>query len=414
MIYDDIWDILEISPTRDKKEIKKAYAKLTKIYHPEDAPEQFQTIQHAYKMALQYASEQTDSSLNQETNTALSSNKLKIQQVDTPIYTEDKQKKQMNVNMDKLYQMNDTLHVHQNKELFNEEFNINENDNNHSIEHKKQILQILDHTLPKRIDEEMLKNVFSDIYIKTYKNDPYFKDELEKIIKKRSYKSDPAFSERFARIAEKEGFKSLGRHIELSIRKDMKNMRYDKKALAIIIPCICTIILLFTVEFLTPENPNDKAYEKLQNDMNLINDIHVKNDYLSNMLFMNKCNVVVKDKKYAILEPDKSILIDNLDEFYFTQTPVFFVRSNDKFYQINTKKRVVYPTDYVNVTDVYVTIDHKPMDYEYLAYTKDGTNWILQDPLTNELREVEGEPDFDSPNVEIINDKAKFITVNKN
>ena len=39
------WEILGIEPTKDKKEIKKAYARLLKQYHPEENPEEFKQIQ---------------------------------------------------------------------------------------------------------------------------------------------------------------------------------------------------------------------------------------------------------------------------------------------------------------------------------------------------------------------------------
>ena len=42
------WEILGIEPTSDKKEIKRAYARLLKQYHPEDNPEEFKQIQAAY------------------------------------------------------------------------------------------------------------------------------------------------------------------------------------------------------------------------------------------------------------------------------------------------------------------------------------------------------------------------------
>ena len=37
----NIWKILGIEPTTDKKAIRKAYAAKTKVIHPEDAPEEF-------------------------------------------------------------------------------------------------------------------------------------------------------------------------------------------------------------------------------------------------------------------------------------------------------------------------------------------------------------------------------------
>lgn len=46
------WDVLGIEPTQDKKEIKKAYARLLKQYHPEENPEEFKQIQTAYQQYL--------------------------------------------------------------------------------------------------------------------------------------------------------------------------------------------------------------------------------------------------------------------------------------------------------------------------------------------------------------------------
>lgn len=53
---DRIWDILRIDATRDKKEIRRAYARLSKEIHPEEKPEEFQKLYEAYQNALKYAS----------------------------------------------------------------------------------------------------------------------------------------------------------------------------------------------------------------------------------------------------------------------------------------------------------------------------------------------------------------------
>lgn len=53
-----IWEILGIEPTLDKKEIRKAYAALSRTYHMEEFPEEFARIQQAYHAALEYAQHQ--------------------------------------------------------------------------------------------------------------------------------------------------------------------------------------------------------------------------------------------------------------------------------------------------------------------------------------------------------------------
>lgn len=50
----NIWKILGIEPTTDKKAIRKAYAAKTKVIHPEDAPEEFKRLHEAYQAALGY------------------------------------------------------------------------------------------------------------------------------------------------------------------------------------------------------------------------------------------------------------------------------------------------------------------------------------------------------------------------
>ena len=48
----NFWSILSIQPTNNLKDIKRAYAKQSKVYHPEDDPENFQRLQKAYQEAL--------------------------------------------------------------------------------------------------------------------------------------------------------------------------------------------------------------------------------------------------------------------------------------------------------------------------------------------------------------------------
>ena len=51
----NIWEILGIEPTKDKKAIKRAYAAQTKVVHPEEKPEEFKRLYEAYQAALRYA-----------------------------------------------------------------------------------------------------------------------------------------------------------------------------------------------------------------------------------------------------------------------------------------------------------------------------------------------------------------------
>ena len=54
----NIYQVLGISPTKDKKVIRKAYAGLIRKYHPEEHPEKWKEIHDAYTMAMQRADEE--------------------------------------------------------------------------------------------------------------------------------------------------------------------------------------------------------------------------------------------------------------------------------------------------------------------------------------------------------------------
>jgi len=54
----DIYQVLGISPTRDKKIIRKAYAGLIRKYHPEEHPEKWKEIHDTYTIAMQRADQE--------------------------------------------------------------------------------------------------------------------------------------------------------------------------------------------------------------------------------------------------------------------------------------------------------------------------------------------------------------------
>ena len=69
MNNNNIWEILGIEPTDNKHEIRAAYATKSKLYHPEEEPEEFVKLNTAYQAALKY---KADSALedcnNNDTN----------------------------------------------------------------------------------------------------------------------------------------------------------------------------------------------------------------------------------------------------------------------------------------------------------------------------------------------------------
>ena len=66
--FAEAFKILEIEPMSDKKEIKIAYSKMLKKYHPEDFPEMFMKINEAYEKALGYAENNFSENLYENTH----------------------------------------------------------------------------------------------------------------------------------------------------------------------------------------------------------------------------------------------------------------------------------------------------------------------------------------------------------
>lgn len=56
----NIWKILQIEATTDTNQIRRAYAQMSKVYHPEREPERFQELYKAYQEALKYANTYQD------------------------------------------------------------------------------------------------------------------------------------------------------------------------------------------------------------------------------------------------------------------------------------------------------------------------------------------------------------------
>lgn len=65
-MYGDVWEVLGIEPTSNKKIIQQAYAEKIKLYHPEEYPGEFQHLQEAYRVASRYARRYKENSYSEE------------------------------------------------------------------------------------------------------------------------------------------------------------------------------------------------------------------------------------------------------------------------------------------------------------------------------------------------------------
>lgn len=153
------WEILGIEPTSDKKEIKKAYARLLKQYHPEENPEEFKQIQVAYQQCLH--SDQEIESVSYEQNIE-SKQDIKTQ----PISIKE-----------------DTI-VPPPIPKITTLFIQNEKD----VVVYQDILNSIEKSLPKKIGSKDIVQVFTDSKIMPYLEDELFCRRLEDIFLSRKLK----------------------------------------------------------------------------------------------------------------------------------------------------------------------------------------------------------------------------------
>lgn len=153
------WEILGVKPTSDKKEIKKAYARLLKQYHPEENPEKFKQIQAAYQQYLH--SDQEIESVSYEQNIE-SKQDIKTQ----PISIKE-----------------DTI-VPPPIPKITTLFIQNEKD----VVVYQDILNSIEKSLPKKIGSKDIVQVFTDSKIMPYLEDELFCRRLEDIFLSRKLK----------------------------------------------------------------------------------------------------------------------------------------------------------------------------------------------------------------------------------
>ena len=150
------WEVLEIEPTSDKKEIKKAYARLLKQYHPEENPEEFKQIQAAFQQCLHQDQEIESVSFEQNKQD------IKTQPIST---------KEDTIIPPPIPKV-ETLFVQNEKDVVS----------------YLDILNMIDKKLPKKIGSKEIIDVFTDSKVMPYLEDELFCRRLEDIFLSRKLK----------------------------------------------------------------------------------------------------------------------------------------------------------------------------------------------------------------------------------
>ncbi len=93
----NIWDVLGIAPTKEKRAIRKAYAARAKECHPEENPEGFEELSDAYQKALAYAESDSASHFEQSFHSEKKSVHVKTSYKESETAPEETQQKEPEV-----------------------------------------------------------------------------------------------------------------------------------------------------------------------------------------------------------------------------------------------------------------------------------------------------------------------------
>lgn len=425
-MIESIWDILGIDPTTDKKKIKKAYAEKTKVYHPEDYPEEFKIVQEAYQWAMKYASKSVldDEDLeigintNKSTDEVIEVNKKeenKSIEIDYSNLEEEDFKIKDN-RKEKTNKKSETNSSNNKKskdgEIFNEIYNERTRDD--EVDQMRYFLDYIEKKIPKKINMEMFKLILSNSYIKSYLEHPDFKTRFEEIMVNKSYADTLYTEKKMSEIARKYNLYKVARAID----KDTKQ-RY---IVGIRTPVFMLgIAVAVSGMFLKVESKKAEKAEQISNSINQsieksgetvhkIRESMLNTSLIVNKDFINGYDVTVdeEDGYYSILDKDKNTILGNVSRVEFTMSNLIIAYQAGEYSIINTSNGNIAKTKYSDIKSADIIKDNDKK-YGIVGMEKDKT-WYIIDENGNKIQKISGEPNIGKIKVEIKDGKTSFVS----
>ena len=425
-MIESIWDILGIDPTTDKKKIKKAYAEKTKVYHPEDYPEEFKIVQEAYQWAMKYASKSVldDEDLeigintNKSTDEVIEVNKKEENKSIEIDYSnlEDEDFKIKDNRKEKTNKKSETNSSNNKKskdgEIFNEIYNERTRDD--EVDQMRYFLDYIEKKIPKKINMEMFKLILSNSYIKSYLEHPDFKTRFEEIMVNKSYADTLYTEKKMSEIARKYNLYKVARAID----KDTKR-RY---IVGIRTPVFMLgIAVAVSGMFLKVESKKAEKAEQISNSINQsieksgetvhkIRESMLNTSLIVNKDFINGYDVTVdeEDGYYSILDKDKNTILGNVSRVEFTMSNLIIAYQAGEYSIINTSNGNIAKTKYSDIKSADIIKDNDKK-YGIVGMEKDKT-WYIIDENGNKIQKISGEPNIGKIKVEIKDGKTSFVS----
>ena len=425
-MIESIWDILGIDPTTDKKKIKKAYAEKTKVYHPEDYPEEFKIVQEAYQWAMKYASKSalddedakiginTNNSTDEvveinkkEENKSIEIDYSNLEEEDFKIKDNRKEKtnKKSETNTSDNKKSKDV-------EIFNEVYNERTRDD--EVDQMRYFLDYIEKKIPKKINMEMFKLILSNSYIKSYLEHPDFKTRFEEIMVNKSYADTLYTEKKMSEIARKYNLYKVARAIDKDTkRRYIVGIRTPVFMLGI---AVAVSGMFLKVESKKAEKAEqisksiNQSIEKSGETVHKIRTSMLNTSLIVNKDFINGYDVTVdeEDGYYYILDKDKNIILDNVSRVEFTMSNLIIAYQAGEYSIINTSNGNIAKTKYSDIKSADIIKDNDKK-YGIVGMEKDKT-WYIIDENGNKIQKISGEPNIGKIKVEIKDGKTSFVS----
>ena len=437
-MIESIWDILGIEPTSDRKKIKKAYAEKTKIYHPEDYPEEFKIVQEAYQWAMKYASKSVvNNSIESEKVEHLFDNNVEITSKDIEqnystvenISTKSQNEKtQIEVNysdleeenlefknkkieeVEKIEEKNSDSKTFTGGEIFNELYDERTRDD--EIDQMNYFLNYIEKKIPKKINMEMFRLILSNSYVKSYLEQPDFKIRFEEIMVNKSYADTLYTEKKMSEIARKYNLYKVARAIDKATKQRyILGMRTPVFILGVLVVISGLFLKIESKKAEKAEQISktiSQSIEKSGETVHKIRESMLNTSLIINRDFINGYDVKVEKDNgyYIILNSDEKPVIDNVNKIEFTMSNLILLNKSGVYSILDTKNGNIVNTDYkdLKVADI---IEDGEKRYGILGMDQ-NKNWYIVDDKGNSIKKVNGEETIGKLKVELKDGKASF------
>ena len=437
-MIESIWDILGIEPTSDRKKIKKAYAEKTKIYHPEDYPEEFKIVQEAYQWAMKYASKSVvNNSIESEkaehvfdnnveiTSKDMEQNYSNVENISTKSQNEKIQievdysdleeenlefKNKKIEEVEKIEEKNSDSKISTGGEIFNELYDERTRDD--EIDQMNYFLNYIEKKIPKKINMEMFRLILSNSYVKSYLEQPDFKIRFEEIMVNKSYADTLYTEKKMSEIARKYNLYKVARAIDKATKQRyILGMRTPVFILGVLVVISGLFLKIESKKAEKAEQISktiSQSIEKSGETVHKIRESMLNTSLIINRDFINGYDVKVEKDNgyYIILNSDEKPVIDNVNKIEFTMSNLILLNKSGVYSILDTKNGNIVNTDYkdLKVADI---IEDGEKRYGILGMDQ-NKNWYIVDDKGNNIKKVSGEETIGKLKVELKDGKASF------